>query len=71
MYEAKPAPPTPNIVEIAAALEKTVVTPAATADPPATAAKPAAMPGAASPPVRAKSVAPTAPAFVVEGENKS
>ena len=54
------------MVEIAAALEKTVVTPAAT-DPPATAAKPAAIPGAARPPVRAKSVAPTAPAFGQRG----
>eukprot|EP00985_Skeletonema_marinoi_P000189 scaffold58_cov79-Skeletonema_marinoi.AAC.7 len=47
---------------IAAALERTVVTPAraARADPPATAANPAAIPGAASPLIRANNVAPTA-----------
>ena len=51
-----------KMVVIAAVLDSTVDTPAAIAEEPATAASPAAIPGAARPPVRANRVAPRAPA---------
>mmetsp|Transcript_37382 Transcript_37382/g.90773 ORF Transcript_37382/g.90773 Transcript_37382/m.90773 type:complete len:254 (-) Transcript_37382:971-1732(-) len=59
---ARLPPPTPNIVVTTAVLESKPTAAEATAVDPATAATPAAMPGAASPPVSAKRVPATMPA---------